>query len=119
MGDRNRVYIETGKSRSFACSLDWPGLCRSGKSEEAALAALSGYVRRYAVVATKAGVDFPLKESQPWSVELHVTTRSGGADFGAPTAVLDDDAAASTRWPAGHLSRCAKGRVEVAGTEMP
>jgi hypothetical protein len=104
MGDRNRVYIETGKSRSFACSLDWPGLCRSGKSEEAALAALSGYIRRYAVVATKAGVDFPLKESQPWSVELHVATRSGGADFGAPTAVLDDDAAA---WPAAEVSRTA------------
>jgi hypothetical protein len=90
---KNPVYIETGKQRCFACSLDWPGLCRSGKSEEAALSALSDYVPRYAVVAAKAGVKFPSTVGQPWSVVARVATRSGGADFGVPTAVLDDDAA--------------------------
>jgi hypothetical protein len=93
MADCNRVYLESGKSRCFACSLDWPGLCRSGKGEEAALSALSDYVPRYAEVAAKAGVEFPLREGQPWSVALRVPTRSGGADFGVPTAVLDQDGA--------------------------
>ncbi len=104
MGDHSSVYIETGKSRCFACSLDWPGLCRSGKSEEAALSALSDYVPRYAVVAAKADVEFPLTEGQPWTVVLHVPTRSGGADFGAPTTVLDDDAAP---WPPAEVARTA------------
>lgn len=90
-GGQNRVYIETGKSRCFACSLDWPGLCRAGKGEEAALSNLSDYVPRYAAVACRAGVEFPLTEGQEWSVVQHVPTRSGGADFGAPTALLDED----------------------------
>jgi hypothetical protein len=101
---RNLVYIETGKSRCFACSLDWPGLSRSAKGEEAALSALSDYVPRYAVVAAKAGVDFPLVEAQPWSIVDRVPTRSGGADFGAPTAVLESDAA---EWPVSEAGRTA------------
>ena len=102
--DRNLVYIETGKSRCFACSLDWPGLSRSGKGEEAALSALSDYVPRYALVAAKADVEFPLTEGQPWSVVQHVPTRSGGADFGVPTTVLDDDDA---DWPPSEAKRTA------------
>lgn len=102
--DQNLVYIETGKSRCFACSLDWPGLSRSGKGEEAALSALSDYVPRYALVAAKADVEFPLTEGQPWSVVQHVPTRSGGADFGVPTTVLEDDAA---DWPASAVERTA------------
>ena len=107
--EHNRVYIETGKSRCFACSLYWPGLSRAGKGEEAALSALADYVPRYAVVAAKAGVDFPMTPEQeepvrPWSVVQRVPTRSGGADFGAPTAVLDSD---SADWSAGEISRTA------------
>jgi len=102
--EQNRVYIETGKSRCFACSLDWPGLSRSGKGEEEALSALSDYVPRYAAVAAKAKVEFPLTEAHPWSVVQRVPTRSGGADFGAPTAVVDDDAA---DWPDADVRRTA------------
>ena len=102
--DQNLVYIETGKNRCFACSLDWPGLCRSGKGEEAALSSLSEYVARYAVVAAKANVEFPLTEGQPWSVVQRVPTRSGGADFGVPTTVLDDDGA---DWPPSEAKRAA------------
>jgi hypothetical protein len=101
---RNLVYIETGKSRCFACSLDWPGLARSAKGEEAALSTLSDYVPRYAVVAGKAGVDFPLAEAQPWSIVDRVPTRSGGADFGVPTTVLESD---SAEWPVPEAGRTA------------
>ena len=55
MSASSRVYIETGNKRAFACSLEWPGLSRSGKTEEAALAALGSYVQRYAPVAARAG----------------------------------------------------------------
>ena len=109
----NHVYIESGKSRCFACSLDWPGLSRVGKGEEAALSALSDYVPRYAVVAAKAGVRFPMTEEQPWSVVQRVPTRSGGADFGAPTTVLDSD---SADWPAAEVARTAA--LLAAGWEL-
>jgi hypothetical protein len=64
------VYLEVGSKRVFACSLDWPGWCRSGKTEEAALDALSAYAPRYAPVAAEAGRRFPkspagLRHRQP------------------------------------------------------
>lgn len=93
------VYIEEGARRCFACSLDWPGLSRSGKGEQDALDALERYVPRYAPVAERAGVPFPLwappgrgrAPNWRWAVVMRVPTRSGGADFGAPTTVLDQD----------------------------
>jgi hypothetical protein len=53
------VYLEPGQKRVFACALAWPSWCRSGKTEDGALAALVAYAPRYAVVAREAGVDFP------------------------------------------------------------
>jgi hypothetical protein len=56
---REPVYLEVGKTRVFACSLEWPGWCRRAKTEEEALEALVDYARRYAVVARRVGVRFP------------------------------------------------------------
>ena len=53
------VYIEAGAKKVFACSIDFPGWCRSGKDEEAALEALAGYAPRYAEVATRAKAPVP------------------------------------------------------------
>jgi hypothetical protein len=36
------VYLEVGEKKTFACSVDWPGWCRSGRDEDAALQALAG-----------------------------------------------------------------------------
>lgn len=38
--DTIEVYIEAGKKRVFAGAIDWPGWCRSGHDEQAALQAL-------------------------------------------------------------------------------
>ena len=55
MTDELRVILEIGKKRRVvAGAIDWPGLDRSGKSEEDALDKLSSYVPRYAVVAERA-----------------------------------------------------------------
>ena len=91
MSASSRAYIETGNKRAFACSLEWPGLSRSGKTEEAALAALGSYVQRYSPVAARAAIDFDLSEDEQWLVVERVPTRSGGADFGVPTTVLASD----------------------------
>ena len=35
------VYLEAGKRRVFACVPEWPGWCRLGRNEDAALEALA------------------------------------------------------------------------------
>ena len=71
------VYLELGRSWTFACALDWPGWCRRGKGEEAALEALAAYAGRYAAVV---GPSFT-----PGALEV-VGRLPGSAttDFGAP-----------------------------------
>ena len=84
------VYLEMGRRRVFAGALDWPGWCRSGKGEEAALAALAAYAGRYAPVAAEAGFPFPGDAGE----RLQVVERlPGGAstDFGAPQAIAEAD----------------------------
>jgi hypothetical protein len=84
------VYIETGAKRVFACSLDWPGLCRLGKDEGQALQALASYVPRYADVAREAGVHFPSSVG----VDLKIVEKvpgSSSTDFGVPGAQAGKD----------------------------
>ena len=56
------VYLEVGGKRTFASAAGWPGWCRSGKNEQAALEALAAYAPRYAAVARLAEVPFPAGE---------------------------------------------------------
>ena len=89
------VYLEVGKKRVFACSVDWPGWCRSGKNEEAALEALADYAARYAVVADRAGKRFSSRVGD----DLDVVERVKGTattEFGAPGVVPKLDAAPLT-----------------------
>ena len=89
-----RVYLELGKKWVFAGAVDWPGWCRRGKGEQAALDTLLDYADRYAAVA---GPDFAAGDVQ-------VVGRAAGnatTDFGAPDATgpwdlepLDDAEAA-------------------------
>jgi hypothetical protein len=88
------VYLELGAKKVFACSIDFPGWCRSGKDEAAALEALAGYAPRYAEVAKLAEATFP--SAAP---ELEVVERvkgTGGTDFGIPHAIPKADADALT-----------------------
>ena len=83
------VYLEAGAKKVFACSIDFPGWCRSGKDEHAALEALADYAPRYAEVAKVAKVAFPAK-----AVELEVVERvkgKGATDFGIPHEVTRAD----------------------------
>jgi len=52
------VYLEIGSKRTFAGVVEWPGWCRSGRDEQAALQALVDYARRYGRVAHAAGLRF-------------------------------------------------------------
>jgi hypothetical protein len=85
-----RVYLENGKTWTFACSLDYPGWCRRGKGEEAALEALLDYVPRYRKVAGRG-----------WKPgEIKVVGRIPGdatTDFGAPHKIGPWDDKALTK----------------------
>ena len=76
-----KVYLEIGDKKTFACALDWPGWCRSGKTEQSALETLSTYAERFAPVAELAGFKFPASAGK-----LEVVDRVDGnatTDFGA------------------------------------
>jgi hypothetical protein len=47
MRDMTSVLIETGPTWTWASALEWPGWCRRGKGEEAALEELLAYADRY------------------------------------------------------------------------
>jgi hypothetical protein len=86
------VYLERGSKRTFACAVDWPGWCRSGRDEAAALAALLAAGPRYAraLNGTRLGFATP-KDVSAFRV---VETIKGDAttDFGAPGGTPKDDA---------------------------
>jgi hypothetical protein len=83
-----QVYLELGGKRVFACAYEWPGWCRSGRDEDAALEALRAYVARYAIVAKAADLKAP-------DDRLEVVERlkgSASTDFGVPGAIAKRDA---------------------------
>lgn len=83
------VYLEVGDKRTFACAYDWPGWCRSGRDEQAALQALVDYLPRYVEVVKEA-------RFKPPDDTLNVIERVAGSattDFGAPGAIPERDSA--------------------------
>lgn len=83
------IYLEVGKKRVFASAADWPGWCRQGKTEQAAIDALSASGPRYAIVPKSAGIPFTPSD------EFDVVERLPGdatTDFGAPGAIAEREA---------------------------
>ncbi|MEV0383906.1 hypothetical protein [Nonomuraea sp. NPDC050643] len=83
----NRLYLEIGPKKVFACSLDWPGWCRIDKGEEAAIDRLMDYVPRYRVIADRAGLEFTPGEPEV----VGRVQGAGTTDFGVPYQVPDLD----------------------------
>jgi hypothetical protein len=92
------VYLESGKTWTFAAAVEWPGWCRRGKGEEAALEELLAYADRY-------------KRANPGFVlgELHVVGRltgTGTTEFGAPDVEGPWDAEPPTHQELEALQSC-------------
>jgi hypothetical protein len=90
------VYLEQGGKRVFACARDWPGWCRAGRTDDAALEALLVYLPRYAVVAAGAGLALPAYDASGLTVVERVPG-SATTDFGAPGSVPALDRGALAR----------------------
>jgi hypothetical protein len=85
------AYLERGSKRVFAGAIEWPGLARGGKTDEAALEALAAYGPRYAAAlrGTRLGFHAPERAS-----DLRVIERVEGTattDFGAPDVAVARD----------------------------
>jgi hypothetical protein len=89
--NKHDIFVETGKKRVFAGAVEWPGWCRSGRDEAAAIQALLDYGPRYwrAVGSSELGFATPEQESI-FSVVERVAGNST-TDFGAPDASLSSD----------------------------
>ena len=93
------TYLEVGSKRVFAGAIDWPGWCRSGRDEGAALETLLAYGLRYQQALRRSKVPYtpPAKAST-----IEVVERLEGdatTDFGAPSIAPAADArAVDRRW---------------------
>ena len=84
------LFLEVGTTRVFAGALDWPGWCRSGRNEEAAIENLLAYQDRYAAVLDRAGV--PFIGNAPEFVIVERLQGGSGTDFGVPSVAAAADA---------------------------
>lgn len=92
MARRVEAYLEVGTKRVFAGAPQWPGWCRSGRDEAAALEELVAYGDRYARALDGAVRGFRPPDDVG---DLHVTERLRGdatTDFGAPAMATSADA---------------------------
>jgi hypothetical protein len=85
------VYLEIGQKRTFAIALDWPGWCRSGRDETAALHALHAYGPRYARVLQRTRLAFRAPSEASGLVVVERLTGTATTDFGAPDLALTRD----------------------------
>ena len=85
------VALEVGRTRTFAVAVDWPGLTRGGRDEDAALDALLRAAPRYAAALAAAGVPFaPPAECEGLAVVGRLPGTST-TEFGAPGVPLPGD----------------------------
>jgi hypothetical protein len=81
------IYLEVGEKKIFACSLEWPGWCRLGKTEAEAVQALLDSAQRYRRIAHRAGLEF--EPGDPVVVER--VRGDATTSFGAPSIIVAAD----------------------------
>ncbi len=86
------VYLEIGKKRTFAGTLDWPGWCRGGKDEESALQALAEYGPRYARALRMSGLTFDAPDDPAAFNVVEQLQGNDATDFGAANLAPTVDA---------------------------
>jgi hypothetical protein len=84
-------YLEIAPTRAFACAIDWPGWCRSGKTADEALASFVAYGPRYARIVEGTATPFepPADVSDVEIVER--LTGNASTEFGIPALPTASD----------------------------
>jgi hypothetical protein len=90
--DKIDVYLEIGNKRTFAGAIEWPGWCRMGREEAAALQKLLEASPRYAHVLRLAGLDFVVPHDVSAFIVVERLKGNATTDFGAPGIAPTGDA---------------------------
>jgi hypothetical protein len=86
------VYLEIGKKRTVAGALDWPGWCRIGRDEAAALQALADAGPRYARALHAVPLAFHAPADASAFAVVERLAGSATTDFGVPDVAPSGDA---------------------------
>jgi hypothetical protein len=86
-----KIFLEIGRKKVFAGAVDWPGWCRSGRDENAAMEALLDTGSRYASVLQSTDLGFVAPEDRSAFEIFETLGGSATTDFGAPGASLPSD----------------------------
>jgi len=78
------VYLESGQKRTVAGVLGWPGWCRIGRDEGAALNALADYQARYAHILRETEYAAALAVPVPTFTVVERLVGNATTDFGVP-----------------------------------
>ncbi len=92
LSDKLAIYLEIGARRTFAAAFEWPGWCRTGRDEAAALRSLCDYGPRYARVLRATPLDFRTPDDISAFVIVERLAGTATTDFGAPDRVPGGDA---------------------------
>ena len=91
--EQNTIYLEIGQKKVFAGAIEWPGWCRAGGDEAAAIQALLEYGPRYGRILQADNISFQVPTD---TAAFNIVERLAGnatTDFGAPDAVPTSDIA--------------------------
>jgi hypothetical protein len=105
MGAKLAVYLEVGTKRTFAGAVDWPGWCRSGRTEAEALDALIAYGPRYAACLGRSRPVFRAPDDVKALQVVERLTGDAGTDFGVPSRALSADDRSLSRREADRFRR--------------
>jgi hypothetical protein len=88
---KTKIYLEIGKKKVFACAVDWPAWCRSGRNEDSAMLSLFESGPRLAKVLEN--TDFGFQEPRGLAQFEVVERLEGNAttDFGGPGVIPEAD----------------------------
>jgi len=85
------VYLEIGKSKTFAGVIHWPGWSRSGRDEGSALQAVFEYGPRYARVLRAARLGFRAPADASAFAVIERLEGNATTDFGTPGVAPSND----------------------------
>ena len=92
MSSQIDAYLEIGQKKVFAAAVDWPGWCRAGREEGAALQALADYGKRYKSALGRVATNLKVPGDVDGFVIVERLKGDASTEFGVPGKVpaLDD-----------------------------
>jgi hypothetical protein len=106
--DSIAVYLEIGAKNTFAGSIDWPGWCRGGRGEAAALQALFDYAPRYQKAMQTQDIFFALPTDPSAFSVVERLPGNPTTDFGAPDVLIPGDSRPVSEDELAHLQKLMK-----------